>query len=465
MLRWISVLALLTLVQLGCSSATTGEDDSGSAGDDDGADDDDADDDGADDDADDDTAGVEHDYECVSVGSGYSDGFFALRGFGGKLYAGLFGYGHEGESMLYSYPPWELVQPGLTGVSESVCAMLEFGGYLYANTESSADIFRSADGVSWERVHDGPGSTIGCGLEAMGGYLYAINYGNGAQEHGRILRSTDGNSWDIVWDSGSDSWYIREITSHGGTLHAFVVDQDTDQGYRLSSTNGIDWTSATTPSRIFRGHSHNGTLWLASTDRSSNGASGVWAFDGSQMTQVHHESRHYVTEITSWDSSLFAGTSDGWKEDEGTSALLMSRDGASWEEVCQFSEIAAWSIAVAGDYLYVGTWEYEHGGQVFQVQIVEVPADDDDDDTGGDVDCSLITQANPAWEVCETGPQFCAGTFADGAGCEAYCAPVGLPCTARYGGEPGCDKEPDYVQNCSDDSGHDSDWCDCGWAP
>ena len=66
-----------------------------------------------------------------------------------------------------------------------------------------------------------------------------------------------------------------------------------------------------------------------------------------------------------------------------------------------------------------------------------------DDDTGDDddstpADCSLISQANPAWEVCVTGPDFCAGVFTDGAGCQAYCAPAGLTCTARYGGEPGC---------------------------
>ena len=50
--------------------------------------------------------------------------------------------------MLFRFAPWEHVSPGLTGVSESVCAMREFGGYLYANTESSGDIFRSADGDS-----------------------------------------------------------------------------------------------------------------------------------------------------------------------------------------------------------------------------------------------------------------------------------------------------------------------------
>ncbi len=438
-------------------------------GDDDVADDDAGDDDVGDDDAtgDDDTGDddVVHDYTCAAVGSGYSDGFFALRGFGGALYAGQFGYGHEDESMLYRYPPWELVQPGLTGISESVCALLEFDGQLYANTESSGDIFRTADGVNWTRVHDGSSHTIGCGLEVFGGRLYAINYDNGDKEHGRILRSGNGSDWETVYDSGGTSMYIREIVAHDGVLHAFAVDEDTSQGYRISSSDGTSWTPVETPSRFFRGYSWDGYLWIASTDRSSNGAAGVWRFDGSNPVQVHGEVKHYVTELVEFDGALFAGTSDGWKDDVGTSSLLMSRDGDSWETVCDFPELAAWSIATSGDHLYVGTWQYGGGGLVYEVSFVEVQSDDDDDDdddTGTGVDCALISAANPAWEVCETGPDTCAGVFTDGAGCAAYCAPAGLACTARYGGEPGCIKEPQNVLDCHEDNGHQSDWCECG---
>jgi len=57
--------------------------------------------------------------------------------------------------MLYRYAPWELTSPGLTGISESICALIEFNGELYANTESSGDIFRSTDGAQWQRVYDG----------------------------------------------------------------------------------------------------------------------------------------------------------------------------------------------------------------------------------------------------------------------------------------------------------------------
>jgi len=320
-----------------------------------------------------DTGGVELDttYSCSAIGSSYTDGFFALAAYAGQLYAGLFGYGHESQSMLVRYPSWELVSPGLLGISESVCAMTEYEGRLYANTESSGDIYRSDDGENWTQVYNGGDHTIGCGLESLDGYLYAVNYDNRDRQHGRILRSRDGSSWETVWDSGSQSRYLREITSHDGVLYAFGVDESDHQGWMLSSTNGTSWTATPTETRFFRAHSWGGQLWVASTDRSSHGEAGIWRFDGAEFHQVHRGTKHYVTEITDFNGALFAGTSDGWKTDEGTSSLLMSEDGESWETVCTFPEIAAWSLARLDDHLYVGTWQYGDGGQVYEVSAVE----------------------------------------------------------------------------------------------
>ncbi|MBW1808454.1 MAG: hypothetical protein JRJ87_09700 [Deltaproteobacteria bacterium] len=76
------------------------------------------------------------------------------------------------------------------------------------------------------------------------------------------------------------------------------------------------------------------------------------------------------------------------------------------------------------------------------------------------VDCSGI-QANPAFELCDSGPDHCAGVFTNGAGCIAYCAAAGLVCTARFGGEPNCQKETITIP-CGENNGHMSDWCECG---
>ena len=37
-----------------------------------------------------------------------------------------------------------------------------------------------------------------------------------------------------------------------------------------------------------------------------------------------------------------------------------------------------------------------------------------------------------------------------------------MVCTARFGGEPGCQKEPQNTLTCGESNGHTSDWCECG---
>ncbi len=73
--------------------------------------------------------------------------------------------------------------------------------------------------------------------------------------------------------------------------------------------------------------------------------------------------------------------------------------------------------------------------------------------------------ANASYELCEQSADSCAGVFTDGSGCVAYCAAANMICTARFGGEPGCQKEPANVIPCEADNGHGSDWCVCGLPP
>jgi hypothetical protein len=74
-------------------------------------------------------------------------------------------------------------------------------------------------------------------------------------------------------------------------------------------------------------------------------------------------------------------------------------------------------------------------------------------------------RAHAGWEVCEETATTCKGVFTDGAGCTAYCAAAGMSCVARFGGEPGCQKESQNVLTCAEDNGHASDWCECEGPP
>ncbi|MFH2009445.1 MAG: hypothetical protein ABI333_22830 [bacterium] len=56
------------------------------------------------------------------LGDSDTDGFFSLETFDNQVTAGQFGYGHEGQSMLYRHPARGLLTTGLLGISESVSA-------------------------------------------------------------------------------------------------------------------------------------------------------------------------------------------------------------------------------------------------------------------------------------------------------------------------------------------------------
>ncbi len=74
--------------------------------------------------------------------------------------------------------------------------------------------------------------------------------------------------------------------------------------------------------------------------------------------------------------------------------------------------------------------------------------------------CSGIS-AKSAYEVCNWTATTCAGTYNNSDGCKKYCAAAGMICVARFGGEPGCKKEPANKIACNAVNTHKSDWCEC----
>ena len=73
--------------------------------------------------------------------------------------------------------------------------------------------------------------------------------------------------------------------------------------------------------------------------------------------------------------------------------------------------------------------------------------------------CTKISAVKD-YEVCSYTATTCAGTYNNTAGCKVYCAAAGMICTARFGGEPGCQKETTKFA-CNASNGHKSDWCEC----
>jgi hypothetical protein len=88
------------------------------------------------------------------------------------------------------------------------------------------------------------------------------------------------------------------------------------------------------------------------------------------------------------------------------------------------------------------------------------------------VDCDEPVPSNctgianhPDYELCNETATTCSGVYTNGDGCNTFCAAAGMECVARYGGEPGCQQEPNYPIPCDENNGHASDWCECAYPP
>lgn len=80
----------------------------------------------------------------------------------------------------------------------------------------------------------------------------------------------------------------------------------------------------------------------------------------------------------------------------------------------------------------------------------------------GPVDCGAI-EDHSDWELCDSGPDFCAAVFTDGSGCTAVCAAVGLACAEVWENvQDECAADTDLAAlSCGSPSGHESDYCVC----
>lgn len=78
------------------------------------------------------------------------------------------------------------------------------------------------------------------------------------------------------------------------------------------------------------------------------------------------------------------------------------------------------------------------------------------------VDCSGITAAG--YELCDSSEQHCGAVFVDSSGCTAVCAAAGLTCVQAWENlEDACARD-ESLPPPSCDSGHQSDYCECGAA-
>ena len=112
--------------------------------------------------------------------------------------------------------------------NKSVSSMAVFNGYIYIGTESSdgatsrgAQIWRSQDGLTWERVLDFGGTDFGgqndinnsriTSMAIGGNYLYAGT--KNTTTGGEVWRSPDGITWEQFGSDGFGSATYSDVTA------------------------------------------------------------------------------------------------------------------------------------------------------------------------------------------------------------------------------------------------------------
>lgn len=324
----------------------------------------------------------------------------SLAVFGERLYAGVWHYNELGDPSFQIWrtadgESWEKVADEQRN---GAAHLIVFDGYLYAGTWDGT-VWRSPDGLAWtEVVSDGfgdPGNGI-CRFAVFGGELYATTWNETGTE---VWRTTDGTTWaqfgeDGLGDGNNDGAIASE--TFGGDLYFGVVNGAT--GAQLWRTDGATWTALVTDG--FGTPDNDTVSSLAAYDGSLYAGVGnpagvqVWrSSDGAQWEQV--VSGGFGNPYTNWQSALevYDGKLYMVAGNEGTGLeVWRTANGTAWEQVGfgGFGDANnGWSYwdngtTTFGGSLWVATNNYATGGEVWQ--MVQYPVGLVADESGfGDV--------------------------------------------------------------------------------
>ena len=272
----------------------------------------------------------------------------SLAAFQGKLYAGVYQVSGLGAQLWQrsSAGDWQqLISDGFGNpANNGISSLAVFQNWLYAGTENpnGAEIWHSADGISWAPVIlGGFGSLAGAPrITAMGvfdGQLYAAT---GSWELlnpsiMQIWRSADGVNWESVTTNG-------------------FGDIRNSMALALQAWNGFLYVGT-------RNDITGGELW-----RSASGEAGSW--EQVNLNGFGNSKNTAVTSLVEYQGRLYAG-SRNWTSG---AELWRSVDGAEWTPVTQNGfgggANSGWvdSLVVYHGSLLVALRNYQSGAQVWQ---------------------------------------------------------------------------------------------------
>ena len=188
-----------------------------------------------------------------------------LAVFEGKVYAGGTGFTVPSptDSEVWSDVggSWAVVRSSSTRCF--VCSAL-FGGYLYVGTIrkgaiSSAEIHRTADGVTWTTITLSSGDGVPA-LAVFGSYLYAGVVG---ASKNIIWRTADGTTWTLAYTIADFNQAPHSLCASDSYLYCGVSDGTGDRTRVMRSAEGTtwEWCSDWFPKDAYWVHTIYAMLW------------------------------------------------------------------------------------------------------------------------------------------------------------------------------------------------------------
>ncbi len=320
-------------------------------------------------------------------------GFFSLFDFNGSLVAGTYcGYRAQGLCGIYvsvpERPRLKRVKPPLN-TGESVYALNEFRGRLYANTENKGKLFRSRDGVAWEEVFRDhglrtSGGVMGGAVGVFDGQVWASFTELGTFVT-RIYKSPSGDpgSWMPDQSFGTRRGVqIRELPVFNDRFYALGYDHNKNAGVIFAYAFGRGWEEAPFDGggrlrnkRIVKAHPWKGWLYLSTSPWVNNKRlppAEVWRWDGRSLENVYTDPKRNIgTDIADFGGRIYFADSLDWNATEGEAGLHRSPTGekGTWTEIFSLPQPEAMDMAVHGGKLYVATRQRGGVGNVFEMVL------------------------------------------------------------------------------------------------
>jgi hypothetical protein len=237
-------------------------------------------------------------------------------------------------------PSWVQVNEDGFGDPQNtqVPALAVYNGYLYCGVwrmdivteELSAQIWRSPDGASWEKVFDQPVNGVSVLLPTKG-YLYAASWG----PNGKMWRSRDGLNWEDIssglaatsLDAARLANYKNKIyvSSYASGADVWVSSDGREWDPFITPDTGDPNVSSATSHAIFKGY-----LYWAGDDWVDGGR--IWKTDGTTIeimtTDGFGHKLGAMSSLAAFGKYLYAG---GWWDN--SIRVWRTGDGNIWRQV------------------------------------------------------------------------------------------------------------------------------------